>query len=557
MEANNKISKSKEKSKKLINKKTKIKSSKKSPVKKKNAKKKSKSKSKSKNKGNKSGKKKKKKNKTSMVVAEDKKEIISNNNDTEIQKKDTKKLEVIIPKKTFIETKVGTPHLDLTKHLKVKIKETQNNINNLSDLKIRYTNQLKNIIQKLTIVLNDFQESPEQKERIRLLYLILNIVKKNNEECINRNALLKKEYTTLFNRNNYDPIKRINEFRTKIDISKNENLDMQSQIKELKNNNLKKRHQLRLFALNQKNDFNIVNLSNELHSSNNEKQKVLNIFKDKKKVIYNYIIKFKNLYNDYEENKKQNINQNLFNSNKIEKDINILKCDLSGDEDEIIKKIMNRKMMIFTEVLFPSNLSKNNTLKNKEIKKIQRSGSAQNIKTIKSPFFENNNKISSLKKKILLINQNEIPNIMEMKHFNSNKNIVDKNNEKNISQNITNSDVNDKSYYEINNKKEYYNNIIKKLDYSIREIENMYKRKIVQAQEEFNQNLNKFKNLKKENKLIKNEIDNFHKILSITKSPKSAIEEKTSISIENKQSIFFNTELIGNVGNYKGEEQKK
>ena len=492
-----------------------------------------------------------------MVVAEDKKEIISNNNDTEIQKKDTKKLAVIIPKKTFIEKKVGTPHLDLTKHLKVKIKETQNNINNLSDLKIRYTNQLKNIIQKLTIVLNDFQESPEQKERIRLLYLILNIVKKNNEECINRNALLKKEYTTLFNRNNYDPIKRINEFRTKIDISKNENLDMQSQIKELKNNNLKKRHQLRLFALNQKNDFNIVNLSNELHSSNNEKQKVLNIFKDKKKVIYNYIIKFKNLYNDYEENKKQNINQSLFNSNKIEKDINILKCDLSGDEDEIIKKIMNRKMMIFTEVLFPSNLSKNNTLKNKEIKKIQRSGSAQNIKTIKSPFFENNNKISSLKKKILLINQNEIPNIMEMKHFNSNKNIVDKNNEKNISQNITNSDVNDKSYYEINNKKEYYNNIIKKLDYSIREIENMYKRKIVQAQEEFNQNLNKFKNLKKENKLIKNEIDNFHKILSITKSPKSAIEEKTSISIENKQSIFFNTELIGNVGNYKGEEQKK
>ena len=557
MEANNKISKSKEKSKKLINKKTKIKSSKKSPVKKKNAKKKSKSKSKSKNKGNKSGKKKKKKNKTSMVVAEDKKEIISNNNDTEIQKKDTKKLEVIIPKKTFIETKVGTPHLDLTKHLKVKIKETQNNINNLSDLKIRYTNQLKNIIQKLTIVLNDFQESPEQKERIRLLYLILNIVKKNNEECINRNALLKKEYTTLFNRNNYDPIKRINEFRTKIDISKNENLDMQSQIKELKNNNLKKRHQLRLFALNQKNDFNIVNLSNELHSSNNEKQKVLNIFKDKKKVIYNYIIKFKNLYNDYEENKKQNINQSLFNSNKIEKDINILKCDLSGDEDEIIKKIMNRKMMIFTEVLFPSNLSKNNTLKNKEIKKIQRSGSAQNIKTIKSPFFENNNKISSLKKKILLINQNEIPNIMEKKHFNSNKNLADKNNEKNISQNITNSDVNDKSYYEINNKKEYYNNIIKKLDYSIREIESMYKRKIAQAQEEFNQNLNKFKNLKKENKLIKNEIDNFHKILSITKSPKSAIEEKTSISIENKQSIFFNTELIGNVGNYKGEEQKK
>ena len=557
MEANNKISKSKEKSKKLINKKTKIKSSKKSPVRKKNAKKKSKSKSKSKNKGNKSGKKKKKKNKANVIVAEDKKEIISNNNDTEIQKKDTKKLEVIIPKKTFIETKVGTPHLDLTKHLKVKIKETQNNINNLSDLKIRYTNQLKNIIQKLTIVLNDFQESPEQKERIRLLYLILNIVKKNNEECINRNALLKKEYTTLFNRNNYDPIKRINEFRTKIDISKNENLDMQSQIKELKNNNLKKRHQLRLFALNQKNDFNIVNLSNELHSSNNEKQKVLNIFKDKKKVIYNYIIKFKNLYNDYEENKKQNINQSLFNSNKIEKDINILKCDLSGDEDEIIKKIMNRKMMIFTEVLFPSNLSKNNTLKNKQIKKMQRSGSAQNIQTIKRPFFENNNKISSLKKKILFINQNELPNIMDMKHFNSNKNKVVKDNEKNNSQNITNSDVNDKSFYEINNKKEYYNNIIKKLDYSIREVENMYKRKKAQAQEELNQNLNKFKNLEKENKLIKNEIDNLYKILSITKSPKSEIEEKTNISIENKQRIFFNTELIGNVDNYKWEEQKK
>ena len=111
---------------------------------------------------------------------------MNNKNLNKIKQKETKILtEIIIPKKKFAEIKVGTPHLDFTKHLKIKIKEKQNNINVLSDLKTRYTNQLKNIIQKLKIVLEDFKESPEQKESIRLLYLILNIVKK-----ITKNVLI-------------------------------------------------------------------------------------------------------------------------------------------------------------------------------------------------------------------------------------------------------------------------------------------------------------------------------------------------------------------------------
>ena len=82
---------------------------------------------------------------------------------------------------------------------------------------------------------------------------------------INKNKSVKKRYKILLNRNNYDPIERISEYRTKIDISQNENLDIINQINELKNDSIKRKNKLKLFELNEKYKLNINNLSNELN----------------------------------------------------------------------------------------------------------------------------------------------------------------------------------------------------------------------------------------------------------------------------------------------------
>ena len=582
-------SKSIEKSKNIVKKK-KSKSPKK--IKKKNISvKKSKSKTKTKSKGKsnkKSGKKSKKKKKTSPVELEEK---INNNeikiitDNIKVQKKiEEKKIIEIKPKKIFAEARVGTPHLDVTKFLKEEIEEKDKIINKLSNLKSKYANELKNIFEKLEDVLINFRQTPEQINKIRLLYLILNINKKNNNDSIIKNKSLKEEYKILLNRNNYNPIQRINEFRTKIDISKNENMDMRSQINELKYNHIKRRNNLRLFALNDKYTFQINTLTDELNTLNNEKQKAINRLKHNKKAINSCIFKFNNLLQAYEIYKKENININDNNIKKIDKDINILKKDFIGDEEEIYNKILSNKMQIMKEISIPLKIKKrnvqffekitnNNSSKNdssskitwKKIKILKRSESLETIKVTKS-YYNNKNDVTSLRKKFL--NVNELPKInLNNKTINIDNNTIKTNKNNNSAINILNNDkdksileelnisqINEMDYNDINNKKEHYNNIIKKLDYSIKEVESMYKRKNIQVQEELNESKNKLINIKNMNNMITKEIDNLTNILNLQK--KYIIKEltlnkenKNKTSVFQKENKIFNTELNDKINN--------
>ena len=588
----NKASKFKtiEKSKNIVRKK-KSKSPKK--IKKKNIgvkKSKSKTRNKSKSKNNKkSGKKSKKKKKASPFKIEEnnnnnnENKIINDNNN--VQKKlEEKKVIEIKPKKIFAEAKVGTPHLDVTKFIKEEIEEKDKIINKLSSIKFNYANELKNIFEKLENVLTNFRQTPEQINTIRLLYLILNINKKNNNDSITKNKSVKEEYKILLNRNNYNPIQRINEFRTKIDISKNENLDMRSQINKLKYNHIKRRNNLKLFALNDKYTFQINSLTDELNTLNIEKQKAINRLKHNKNAVNSCISKFNNLFQAYEIYKKENININYNNIKKIEKDINTLKKDFIGDEEQIYNKILNNKMQIMKEVSIPlkikkgnfqffEKISNNNSAKNesaskitwKKIKILKRSESLQTIKVAKS-YYNNKNDASLLRQKFL--NINELPKINpnnktinldnntinKDKNNNSAINILNNDKEKSIIEELNVSQINEMNFSEINNKKEHYNNIIKKLDYSIKEVENMYKRKNIQIQEELNESKNKLINIKNMNNMITKEIDNLTNILNLQK--KYIIKEltlnkenKNKTSVFQKENKIFNTELNDKINN--------
>ena len=540
MEAKNKNSgKSKEKSKSVINKKAKKKTTSKNR------------KNKSKKKRNKSNNDKKNNNIIIKEQNEEKNKIkisnfninIKNSNKTENNYKDKKnKIKTDNnknkKKKILVDSRIGTPHLDMIKYIKNEIQKKENMINNLSYYKGKYSCELKNIVEKLDNILINFKESPEEKDRIKLLYLILNINKKNNDEVINRNKSLKKEYNILLSKNNYSPNEIINEFRTKIDISKSENLEMINQINELKNKNIIKNNKLKSFLFNKKHSLDINNLINELNILNNEKNEALIRLRNNKKVINSCIIKFKNLIKKYEEYKKENAFTDI-NLNKIDKDINILKQDLLGNEEEIYNKIENNKMIIFKEISYPkpkkikwnSNIQRFNSLNKKRV------GSAEQIIKL-SQNISNNSKKSfcCLRKDIL--NINVLPKINLKKNFIVGKRsiLINSNSTKNIQKDLFKneefniSNINDINYIEnrsinylelYNNKKEQYNSINKKLDYSIKEVESMYKRKINQIKENLNKNIKKFSNIQRKKDFIKNEINNLNKIIKAQKEQKN------------------------------------
>jgi len=439
-------------------------------------------------------------------------------------------------KKILVDSRVGTPHFDMIKHLKNEIQEKEKMINNLSYYKGQYSCELKNIVEKLKNILINFKETPEERDRIKFLYLILNINKKNNDETIDRNKSLKKEYNILLSKNNYTPNERINEFRKKIDMSKSENLEIKNQINELKNKNIIKNNKLKSFLFKKKHNLDINNLINELNTLNNEKNEALIRLRNSKKVINSCVIKFKNVIKKYEEYKKENAFTDI-NLNKIDKDINVLKQDLLGNEEEIFNKIEKNKMIIMKEISYPtpkkikwsSKIQKFNSLKKKRVE------SAEQI--IKLPQnLSNNNKKSfcCLRKNIL--NINVLPKINLKKNFIIN-NIINSNSTKNVQKdlfkndefNISNAnDIKNRSinYLDIcNNKKEQYNSINKKLEYSIKEVENMYKRKINQIQENLNENKKKFSNIQRKKDCIQDEIKNLNKIIQTQKEQEKNIEE--------------------------------
>ena len=80
---------------------------------------------------------------------------------------------------------------------------------------------------------------------------------------------------------------------------------------------------------------------------------------------------------------------------------------------------------------------------------------------------------------------------------------------------LNKSKINEINIQEINYKKEHYKEIAKKLENSIKDIENMYKRKIKGIENILNTNREKYLDLKKRNHLLRIEIDNLHKIIRI------------------------------------------
>ena len=565
-------SKSKEKSKSKSKEKSKEKKSNKNTTKKtkkisNTSVKKTSEKKKVQTKGKKKGKSKGKKGKKSISNKKPVEEIVieENNSDTIMitQKldgnmfvknkkgmKEKKEKKVI---KTFAEIKVGTPHYDVIPYIKKMIAEKEDLIKQMNIDKQNFVENIRSIYNKLDGMESLLYETPEQKDKIAMLYLILNLNKKNHINSTNIKNKFKNEYNDLLLKNRYNPIEKLNEFGIKINISKNENFEITKEIEKLKNINIASKFQIKNKTKKDKNIFEINYLINELNSLNNQKHEALIKLKNSKKIIKSSITRFENLLKIYDENKIKDQYMN-----KVDKDINILKEDLLiKNEEEFYNKIYNGQSLVFNNNIHVLKLkiSRNNLNSTEQLfsakrNKILRKNKSIELYKINSNFLneskdnnvDNNNII--LKKK--MFKRNILPKIKNYNEANNKSVLIEKNEiqlNKSINYDELNeSKINEINIHEINFKKEYYNIIDKKLENSIKDIENMYKRKIKNVEDLLNSNKEKYFDLKKRNDLLRIEIDNLHKIIRMQVKQFIELTEKKNISIDFGVSKITNIE---------------
>ena len=425
--------------------------------------------------------------------------------------------------KTFSEIKIGTPHFDPIPNIKRMITEKEKLINELNEEKKILKEKMRNIYNKLDGIETLMDETPEQKSKMTMLLFILNLNKKNYISSTEIKNKYKKEYNDLLIKNKYDPIENLINIGNKINSSRTENFEISKLIGNLKNcsrygvgwqKNKK-----------EKNYSEIVSLINELSSLNNQKQKALIKLKNTKKIINSSINKFKGVLAIYDEN--QISNQKLL---KLDRDINLLKNDLLiNDENELYNKIYNGQSLIFNS--YNINIAKLKILKNiqcspdasyteRESKNILKNKSTEYLK-INSNFLNETKDMKEtgvVKKK--MFKRNILPKINNYNYTNNKSSFIEQNEINPLNKSIrfeelSESKMNEINLHEINFKKEYYKIIDKKLENSIKDIENMYKRKIKNTEDLLNSTKKKYNDIKKNNDLLKIEIENLRKIIHI------------------------------------------
>ena len=529
------IKKSKPKKQININNKSKVKSTKKnSPKNKNNNKSKSKTKKSKKNKSKEKNNKKKilEENDTIMITQKlDGKMFIKNKKEKKIEKK---------IEKTFSEIKIGTPHFDINPYYKKILKEKENSIKELKEEKKIMIEKFKIIYNKLDNISSLLNTTPEQDKKITILYYLLNLNKKNHINSTTIKNKYRTEYMNLLIKNNYDPMEKLNEYGNKITLSIYKNFEITKEIEKLKNINITSKSKIKDFS--KKENMYEKYLINELNALNKQKYETLIKIKNNKKIINSSIIKFKNLVQIYDENKIININ---INPNpkiiKLEKDIDLLKNDLLiKNENELYNRIYNNQILInnnFNRYIFKLKTNNNNSEIQtvKKLKNLRKNHSTESLKTNLN-YLNNSEEINMFKKK--LIKKNIFPKINNSNDTKNRSMIKEQNESENIkiNKNITNyeelTDIkkNEINYLELNFKKEYYNIISIKLDNSIKDMENMYKRKIKNIEELLNTNQKKYLDIKKRNDLLKIEIENLHKIIHIQVKEFIENTEKKNIS---------------------------
>ena len=468
----------------------------------------------------------------------------------------------VIEKKTKNEIGTGTPCYccDDIQEIKNEVDNKLKQISKLTEEQNDYKFKLNELFQKLNKLLADnaelllSEENEEEyknkkQENLNELKMQLELRKKGINSSKNQNKIYKQQYDLLSNKEKntkYDNVEK------KIDKIKIENNELIKQIKSLKTQSRKDGKKLEDYSYNGKCLADITKITNELKTLENKKHEYFKKLSNNNKFINNCVKEFENLESFYNSQKST---KNYFNA-KVEEEINRLKEDLSGTEDEIIKRIESDNAFIIKKLLHNEKINNNifktpipNKPADAKKMKLKKGNSLEPLARIK---IARNNIHSGQSRRMNIVAKNKSPlltnnNINGINHNNKEQDDFDPSQ-------INYNDLTDYEYKEMLNKKEHCYDVVTKLEKSIKEAQKMYQRKLKEMKTSVEENTQKLNTKNKENELLKAEIEDLNKILALNEQENKIVMAGQSTKMK-KNKTKTTSKINNNKDNLNNEKE--
>ena len=347
---------------------------------------------------------------------------------------------------------------------------------------------------------------------IKQLEKIIDLRKRDLNSSKKINNTFKLQYEKMSNRveNLFSP-RKINIFETQINYLKKENYNINCKIRILKENNILNIKKIENLKNKKKYSEKIKSFTEEIKSLESKKLDYYTKLNSNKRSLENILKEKEILYKLYNSNINKELDEGILS--KINYWLNIIKSDLEGTEEEIIKRIESDNSRIINEI--DKNLIKNNNkntlyIPNEKI----------NLERAKSSNPNNKNKINNLYQGIFTkysllqqkSNYKSQPRYMLNKNNKENDIVNNKIEDLNVDYELTSND----DYNELLNKKKEYVEMINRLEKTMKEVNKISNIKTENIFYSVNDNSKKLNNLKQQNQLIQNEINNLEKVYQLT-----------------------------------------
>ena len=238
-----------------------------------------------------------------------------------------------------VELSIGTPYFYNITGLNNDLDEKNKKINEENSYQEKYKITLKDLLNDLNEVLaknvellysEEAEETKKQKQE-NLIYLqnVLYSYEQRVKDSIEKNKRYKEQYESLLKKDSNIKIENAKEYEALIEEKKINNNNLNKEIIKLKSESFAKKHKFK------ENNLKVYSSADELQKLSQKKAECISKIVKSKKSISTYQKELANLEATLENKKKE---KNYFNA-KVEEDLNRLKEDLTGNEDEILERI--------------------------------------------------------------------------------------------------------------------------------------------------------------------------------------------------------------------------
>ncbi len=441
-------------------------------------------------------------------------------------------LEPIIDKNKL---KIFSKYEDLNiDKLKKLLEEKTQNLINLNNQKENSKIKLSNLLKELNKTITDnaeilYKDMPDPEVIFNLKKEIdnkkkeLKIVKNMNHSCkCQYNAMNNK-----LNKKNNNEDKENGE--TKINNIKNENKQLQIDIRKYKDEAITKKKDIKKIVDNNEIPNEIKKKSEEIRNLTNHKHECFTKIKMGIKSLENLRKEISHFEEIFTKRAKENGDENL--NNKINFWLDIIKSDLSGTQEEIMSKIEKNETNFMKEI----NKNNNNRAKSSSFDENKKNNFNEEINSNFKLIKEKNNNLDNNNLKISYKGIFGKFKYLKQKPYSSTNNYKlskinisseeIKNNKSKKENNSVDSDIilakdyedtTDNEYRELLNKKSQYLEANIRLEKNIKEIEKTKKSKLLNISYTVKENEQKLKELKEQNNLLEQEIINLQNLYQLT-----------------------------------------